>query len=214
MIKDKKTDYQGLSILYHSFFIALLLNTIPGVLIYLQFQTTTMITYRKATATDAQAIAALHTLSWQQSYRGIWSDAFLDGPVADNRRQTWQERLTYPTPNQYIVVAERAGGLCGFACAYANNHPTWGTLLDNLHVRKEYKGQGIGTHLLNTVAEYAHQQRPNRGFYLWVLAQNTPARRFYESLGAIDQEVVEHENPDGTFSDCHRYVWPDAAKQL
>ena len=34
--------------------------------------------YRNATPDDASTIAEIHTLSWQQNYRGIWSDEYLD----------------------------------------------------------------------------------------------------------------------------------------
>jgi hypothetical protein len=44
-------------------------------------------TYREATANDAEKIAALHARYWQIHYRGILSDAFLDGEVEENRLQ-------------------------------------------------------------------------------------------------------------------------------
>lgn len=63
-----------------------------------------MITYREATADDAEQIAQLHSLSWQQNYRGIWRDEFLNGPVLENRREVWQKRLSQLTPNQYVII--------------------------------------------------------------------------------------------------------------
>ena len=36
---------------------------------------------------DAPAIAALHSESWRSAYRGLVPDAFLDGPVIDERLQ-------------------------------------------------------------------------------------------------------------------------------
>ena len=37
-----------------------------------------MLVFRSATEKDAKGIAALHAKSWQQNYRGTFSDYFLD----------------------------------------------------------------------------------------------------------------------------------------
>lgn len=173
-----------------------------------------MITYREVTADDAESIAQLHSLSWQQNYRGAFSDEFLNGPVLENRQQVWQRRLRQPAPDQYVIMAEFGKTICGFACAYLAEDPVWGTLLDNLHVRKERKGQGIGSVLLKSAAQWSYQKNPEAGFYLWVLVQNGSARKFYDHMGGIEQELVSRENPDESFSDCYRCVWPDVTKLL
>ncbi|GAB4001298.1 GNAT family N-acetyltransferase [Spirosoma daeguense] len=173
-----------------------------------------MITYREATLADAEAIAQLHSLSWQQNYRGIWQDDFLENHVLVNRRSVWYERLAKPEVNQYVIVALTDGKICGLACTYANEDATWGTLLDNLHVHKQQKGQGIGTELIKRAALWAVEEKSATRFYLWVLVDNTSARKFYESLGAHNQEQLSLENPDGSFSDCCRYVWTDITRLL
>jgi hypothetical protein len=43
----------------------------------------TEITFRRATANDAAAIAALRVDSWRTTYRGVMPDAYLDGMRAD-----------------------------------------------------------------------------------------------------------------------------------
>ncbi|GAB2554386.1 GNAT family N-acetyltransferase [Spirosoma aerophilum] len=168
-----------------------------------------MIRYREATVDDAEQISQLHSLSWQQNYRGIWRDDFLNDHVLENRRAVWQNRLNQPAPNQYILVAESDNELCGFACAYTDSDPVWGTLLDNLHVLKNQKGHGIGTHLIKSAARWSYEKRPSSGFFLWVLEQNSPARKFYDGLGATNHETQSLKNPDGDHSNACRYVWPD-----
>ena len=64
-----------------------------------------MLHYRLANEKDAVNIALLHTQSWQWHYRGIWSDAFLDGPVAENRLAVWNKRLLESPENQLILLA-------------------------------------------------------------------------------------------------------------
>ncbi len=173
-----------------------------------------MITYREATSEDVEPISQLHSLSWQQNYRGIWRDEFLDGKVLDNRRAVWQERLTQSASNQYVVVAESEGVICGFACAYLDKDPVWRTLLDNLHVHKALKGQGVGTALIKLAARWAYHKNPESTFYLWVLTQNTNAQKFYEKLGATNHEMVSENSPGGGISTIYRYVWTDLKKLI
>ena len=180
-----------------------------GPFIFAQLHLDTMIRYREATAEDAEQIAQLHSFSWQQNYRGIWRDDFLDGPVFDNRREVWQKRLQYPAHNQYVLLAESGKSILGFACIYLHDDPIWGTLLDNLHVSRELKGQGVGTHLIKAVARWVYERSPDSGFYLWVLEKNYPARTFYKNLGAIEHELVSGEGLVGNVADKYRYIWRD-----
>lgn len=173
-----------------------------------------MITYREATSDDTEQIARLHSLSWQQNYRGIWRDDFLNGPVVENRQQVWWKRLTQPSINQQVIVAGREGTIYGFACIYADKDPVWGTLLDNLHVHAKQKGKGIGSSLIKSAARWAYHKNPESGFYLWVLPQNSNARTFYENLGATNAELVSQECPDGGFHPSYRYVWPNVLKLI
>jgi GNAT superfamily N-acetyltransferase len=166
---------------------------------------------RAATPGDIEAIARLHAVSWRVAYRGMFSDAYLDGDVLADRLATWTERLAHPAANQFVVVAEHAGDLTGFACAYADDDPDWGTLLDNIHVRPGIKRRGAGTRLLAEVARWAHRLHPASGLYLWVLADNVPAQRFYERWGARNAETQQFEPPGGGSVTSHRYVWSDLA---
>ncbi len=168
------------------------------------------ITYRPARSTDAERIALLHANSWQENYRGIWQDQFLDHDVIADRLKVWQGKLQHPAPNQFTLLAESAGELVGFVCGYTNYDDHWGTLLDNLHVAKHYKGSGIGKKLIREFALWANENAPASKLYLWVLEENRAARKFYDYLGGVSQEVVLLENPDKSFSPCCRYVWPEA----
>lgn len=166
---------------------------------------------READAGDIEAIARLHAESWRTAYRGQYSDAYLDGPVIDDRLAVWHERLTAPAPNQHTIVADDAASagsaLAGFACAFGADDARWGTLLDNIHVDPGRKRGGIGTLLIVEMARWAHEQHPDIGFYLWVLEANAPARRFYERLGARNAEAATSEAPGGGSIVGLRYVW-------
>ena len=169
-----------------------------------------MITYREALPTDAESIAHLHTLSWQHAYRGILTDQYLDHEALDDRRNVWRERFASPADNQYILTAVEDHQIKGFICLYHNHDEQWGSLVDNLHVRKEHKGQGIGTGLLQRAARWVSQLDRHPGLHLWVFEQNLAARRFYDKLGAESVERVVKDNPGGGNAVSLRYVWRDA----
>ena len=169
----------------------------------------TMITYRTAHSEDAEAIAALHARSWQQHYRGILHDAYLDQDIEADRRSVWRERLQHPPSNQHIVVATEGDGLGGFACTYAQHDPQWGARLDNLHVTSGWQRRGVGCALMHVSAQWVRQRETEEGLYLWVFEKNAVARTFYDRRGGIKQEETTVENPGGGYAAVLRYVWPD-----
>jgi ribosomal protein S18 acetylase RimI-like enzyme len=172
-----------------------------------------LVTLRPATLPDAPAIAILHAESWRFAYRGSYPDSYLDGPVFEDRARVWNERLAAPAPNQHVTLAEDNGTLIGFACSYGDDDPEWGTLLDNLHVQPDRHRQGTGRLLLAEVASWSSQTYPGRGLYLWVLAQNDRAQRFYKALGASDQGTKTSTPPGGGAITAHRYTWSSAQLQ-
>jgi GNAT superfamily N-acetyltransferase len=152
-------------------------------------------TYRPATIDDAAAIADLHARSWRATYRGAYSDAYLDGPVAEERLATWTARLEDPLPNQFVVVAEDDGAVVGFACAYGAEDEQLGSFLDNIHTDPARHNQGIGTGLFSAIVDWCRTHHAVHGLHLKVLDRNHNARRFYERRGGIEQGTVPASNP-------------------
>ena len=172
-----------------------------------------MVTYRHAKAGDYLEIAKLHVKSWQQNYRGDFSDHFLDTEATAEREGVWQNRLNNPMPNQFCWVAELEGEICGFACAFLGDDAEHGTLLDNLHVLGTTKGKGIGRQLMRLVAQEVLKNDPGGKLYLWVLKNNTSAMAFYGRLGGANCEtVVGNDIGDQQVLKC-RIVW-DSLKEL
>ena len=59
-----------------------------------------------------------------------------------------------------------------------------------MHILPKYKRQGIGRKLFAVVAAQLKEQSCT-SVYLWVLEENSPARKFYEALGG--QLAGEHQ---------------------
>ena len=107
--------------------------------------------FRLAGPADAEAVANLHADSWRRHYRGAYSDAYLDGDVVADRLAVWTDRLREPDPRRCTILAED-GSLVGFANTLFDDDPTWGALLDNLHVADGHKRRGTGARLLALTA--------------------------------------------------------------
>jgi ribosomal protein S18 acetylase RimI-like enzyme len=172
---------------------------------------TSIVDYRPASASDVPAIAGLHADSWRRNYRGAFADSFLDGHVLDDRLSVWGQRLAQPGPGQSTVVAEDDGVVVGFAHTVFDDHPTWGALLDNLHVADTVKRRGVGRALMARTASSVLARTQPTGLYLWVLEQNTAAQAFYGSLGGTDVERGFGRPPGGGRPPRIRYAWPDPA---
>lgn len=163
--------------------------------------------YREARRDDAPAIATLHAESWRVAYRGLYRDEYLDGDVYGDREAVWEERLSAPADNQFVIVAEDGPRMAGFACAYGAHHERLGTYLDNLHVRRDLHRNGIGTVLMSRVASWSRARYPEIGLYLGVLEDNARARKFYEHLGATEVGVEVVEPAGGGSVRACRYAW-------
>lgn len=167
-------------------------------------------TIRAAGWADAGAIAQLHTRSWQSAYRGILSDDFLQGPLPENRRVLWQDRLAdSERADQLVLVDEQEGAIRGFACAYLEADPEWGCLLDNLHVVPDLKGRGLGRQLMTAVAQQVWRCNPAGRLHLFAYEQNLGARRFYERLGGTVTLRHAELAPDGSEVNVVRYCWSE-----
>lgn len=143
----------------------------------------TSITYRPATPFDAPRIAALHARSWRENYRGDLPDTFLDKEVLSERLSTWTDRFSTPSDDMQVMLAERDNELVGFCCVLLHHDPEDGTLLDNLHVRQDYQGTGIGRRLIRWAAITTIAEDPEGKLYLWVLKNNTSAAAMYRHIG-------------------------------
>jgi ribosomal protein S18 acetylase RimI-like enzyme len=168
------------------------------------------ITYRAALAADATAVAALHADSWRRFYRGSYSDAFLDGPVDQDRLEVWSKRLD-DQENSATVLAEIDGALVGFVHVVFDADPIHGALIDNLHVRHDMQRRGLGAELVHKAMTAVISERGESPVYLWVLEQNTRAQAFYASLGGQVADRQTSTPPGGGSVTIIRIVWPSGA---
>jgi GNAT superfamily N-acetyltransferase len=89
-------------------------------------------------------------------------------------------------PAAEVIIAELHGEPAGFALFF-HNYSTFlarpGLYLEDLYVKPELRGRGVGRRLLSRLAAIALERGCGR-FEWCVLDWNEPAIRFYERLGA------------------------------
>src|SRR6202035_5659938 len=176
--------------------------------------------FRLAGPSDARAIAALHAASWRRHYRGAYSDVFLDGDVTVDRLAVWTDRLGRGDRSSCTILAEEESVLIGFAHTIFDEDPTWGSLLDNIHVAHSRQRQGVGSGLLAETARAVAGSAQRIGLNLWVLEQNLDAQAFYEARGARRAERARVAPPGGVPGRLNgaphklRYAWDDSSALL
>lgn len=135
---------------------------------------------RAATVADTPIILELVTALAEY-------ERIADGLVATEERL--RESLFGPSPEAEVVLAEVDGRSAGFAIFF-HNYSTLlarkGIWLEDLFVRPEHRGRGIGRRLLEHLAGLAVERECGR-LEWWVLDWNESAIRFYRSLGAEPQ---------------------------
>ncbi len=162
---------------------------------------------RSATHSDTAAIARLHANSWRFAYCGALNHAYLETEADRDRLKFWKERLTSPTLNQNVFVLVDEGCLIGFASVYVDDHPEFGSFLNNLHVAENRLRLGFGTRLMSAVRDCCRQLSPASPVYLWVVDSNQRAQAFYSRLGATFRGTEHWKPPGGGMALLYRFAW-------
>ena len=135
-------------------------------------------TIRSATADDVPLVLAF--IRDLATYEKLLADVVA---TEDSLRRT----LFCPQPAAQVVIAEVDGRPAGFAL-YFFNYSTFlaqpGLYLEDLFVKPELRGHGVGKALLLRLARIANERGCGRMEWA-VLDWNEPAKGFYRRLGAV-----------------------------
>lgn len=165
---------------------------------------------RLARPDDDDGIAAVHAGAWQAAYPGILPASTLQAFTVENRRKFWTGvGLGEPASERPVFVAVEGDSVVGFAvCGPPRDADMrFDAELYVLNVDPARWRRGVGRRLFEHCVD--HLAAHDRGsFYLWVLAANERARRFYESLGgkALGDRIRDADF-DGIGVPEVPYVW-------
>jgi ribosomal protein S18 acetylase RimI-like enzyme len=158
---------------------------------------------------DADGIAQVHVTAWHESYRGIIPDEAVNAFSVEQRATFWRSSLGQS--GHLVHVAEIDGAVSGFVSAGSARPglPAEGEVYA-LYVLDAMKRRGIGRELFGR----ARNDLAARGFAsfgLWVLANNPPARRFYETMGGRADETRRDRKGKLALEELP-YLWNDPVR--
>ncbi|GIJ28593.1 N-acetyltransferase [Micromonospora qiuiae] len=154
------------------------------------------VTLRPATAEDLMAVGRLHQRSRVAAYSSILPPEALADPTPEAMGEYWLARWSYERADHRMTLAERDDTLVGFSYLGPDDEgdPHTG-LLNAIHLAPAERGRGVGrTLMIDALADMR-----GRGWHravLWVLRDNTHARRFYEH-GRWQPTGVERDDTIG-----------------
>lgn len=134
-------------------------------------------------AADLYRVAEIHVAAWHHSYSGIVSADRLARFTVEKQVEVWESSL-FSRQGRTNFVLEDDGAIQGW-CAVGpardedEDKRRTGEIY-GLYIDPPSQGRGYGTAFL-AHAHRIFRDRSYRESVLWVLEQNTPARRFYEA---------------------------------
>lgn len=106
---------------------------------------------------DAHEVALFHTKCWREAYRGIVSQAYLDGVTVADREIRWQDRLTSGVRRTVLALSsERLVGVVSWGRTDVPDLPP--LELMSLYVAASLRSQGVADELVahSICSEPAH----------------------------------------------------------
>lgn len=148
---------------------------------------------RRANESDSYYIANINATSWQKAYRDIISDQILDSISIDAWESSWKSQIQN---NAIVFVICKENNVVGFSQICKNTllniESTQGEI-NAIYLHPDVWREGLGRDLcLVSLVELK-----NLGFkeaILWVLSENTRARKFYESIGFKESGATRISN--------------------
>jgi GNAT superfamily N-acetyltransferase len=167
---------------------------------------------------EAGAIAEVQLRSWQDGYRGVFPDGYLDGLPGEIEARTnrWTELIERYVPLDQLLVAT----IDGTVAAFSNFGPR-GTVREHdadfdgadrregevyaFYTHPDYWRRGAGRALMAaTIDRLAGAGYPSA--VLWVLRDNPRGRGFYEATGwqATGEESTFRRDDMSATEVCYR----------
>lgn len=155
---------------------------------------------REMVLADCPRVAEIRVRGWQTAYKGMMPQAYLDelDPADDVERL--RARFEQAVEGVVNLVAEWDGDVVGWAChgPYREGEVrTAEAELYAIYVDPNRLARGVGRALLRESVARCTAAGHGR-MLLWVLQENTNARRFYEKAGFAPDGTAEPFEVEGT----------------
>ena len=167
--------------------------------------------FRRPRPDEAEAFAALHVQCWREAYPAILPAKLMATFSTEMRLPMWQAALA--NPERFIFGAYVDGEPAGFVMS-GPSHEKYIAEQDGhlwaLYIAASQHRRGIGRALVCAATQHWSAQG-GKTMTIGVLAENKPARAFYERLGAKLLKYGTYNWSGFDLPDC-LYIWDDLAK--
>ncbi len=146
---------------------------------------------RPANVSDIPALARVHVASWQAAYRHILPDEVLNRLSIEQFEANWRRNFSdIQRTNLVLEVESCVSGFISFGNSRDNDATAGTGEIYGLYLIPELWGAGYGRVLWAEASQYL----PSRFsvITLWVLQNNTRARKFYECMGLEHDEQTKN----------------------
>ena len=146
-----------------------------------------MLIIRPAEVEDAAAIARVHVESWRSTYPGMIPQGYLDRLTVQNRSIGWVRLLERAPPDVITLISEDDDGqVVGFVTGGRLRHHDlrYEAEIASLYVLPGCQRAHHGRRLF-LAASHRLAKAGYKGLFIWVLADNTRARKFYEAMDGV-----------------------------
>ncbi|MEK7953001.1 GNAT family N-acetyltransferase [Luteolibacter soli] len=136
----------------------------------------------KATLADGKRIAEIQIAGWKEGYRRILPDDFLDGLNPESRVPVWERFIR--DKKGVMLVARSGSELTGFCHLISSRDEDGNGVAEiaAIYIDPDRWRSGCGK-LLFAAAVASAVQQGFTAMTLWVLAENSRGRGFYEAMG-------------------------------
>ncbi len=133
---------------------------------------------RRAELADAREMGSCHYHCWQETYRGLIADSYLD--ALDEQKNMERFESMYQLIGEYQYVLEYDGRIVGLFDMSKAREKYASIEVQGLYLRKAYHGQGFG----RAIMDFIKSECNGLHFYLWCLGNN-PTCGYYEHMGGV-----------------------------
>lgn len=166
------------------------------------------IEFVQATHNDSLAVGTILSSSWKAAYEGILPDEFLQSLSGEKRGQRFSKDLSrHPDLAYYLLLKDKTAiGVCAL-------HPSRDIDLNKtieigvFYLLPDHWGTGAGRIMFDKAFQLITTEATYNSISLWVLAQNSRARKFYEKLGFKHDGTIKEINRGVLLTEL-RYIRP------
>ncbi|MBV8469657.1 MAG: GNAT family N-acetyltransferase [Burkholderiaceae bacterium] len=138
---------------------------------------------RPATLRDAKAIAEIHVAASQDAYKGLLSDATLDGFSVQKRQAFWREAIDLCEPQVMVAHIDNVMmGFVGFDRSRDKGTPSSTGEIWAMYAAPQHWDKGVGLALWDAARDGLQEEGCTK-VTLWTYLRNERALRFFELAG-------------------------------